>query len=295
MKTKPNIIREALDRVATFVLEHSRVLKNVPDGPDGMTRESLVEMIHMVFGVAGFQGTIALAANCLTQMPEGYADEVMHDEDIAKLRNAVLECSRLDSPVTGAHCIVDDEEGFGTEIGGKKMNFPKDTVLFTGMTIANLDEKRFLNPFVFDPENRDFSKLTSFHSVGESTNPLAPRICPGREVALSAVMLLMKAKHEAEHATATDRDGALMLIHNILDQSVEIELPADYTIKADDKVYMNRSKQTVDDGDDDDEKLEMDDDFEEGVEVIAKKSYNGTKKVSYFGIIPLRSTISSPI
>ena len=162
MKTKPNIIREALDRVATFVLEHSRVLKNVPDGPDGMTRESLVEMIHMLFGVAGFQGTIALAANCLTQMPEGYADEVMHDEDIAKLRNAVLECSRLDSPVTGAHCIVDDEEGFGTEIGGKKMNFPKDTVLFTGMTIANLDEKRFLNPFVFDPENRDFSKLTSF-------------------------------------------------------------------------------------------------------------------------------------
>jgi len=304
MYTKPKIIREAMDRVANFLLEHSRVLKNVSDGPNGMTRESLVEMIHMLFGIAGFQGTIALATNCLTQMPEGYADEVIHDEDIAKLRNAVLECARLDSPVTGSHCIVDDEKGFVTEIGGKIMNFPTGTVLFTGMTIANLDEKRFPNPFVFDPENRDFSKLTSFNSIGESTNPSAPRICPGREVALSAVMLMMKAKNEAEHATTTDGDGgALMVQHDLLvDQSVEIELPADYTItKADDDktALMDRSKQNVDDGDDDEKKLEMNDDFDgEGVEVIGNVRFNGIpKKVSCssFGIIPLRSTISSPI
>ena len=54
------------------------------------------------------------------------------------------------------------------------------------------------NPFVFDPENRDFSKLTSFNSVGESTNPKAPRICPGRKLALSVVDQMIRAKVEAE-------------------------------------------------------------------------------------------------
>ena len=201
MCTKPKLIRFAIERVANFLMAHSRVLKDVPDGPDGLTKANLVKVLHLIFGIAAFQGTIALATTCLTKMPEGYADEVIQDEDVGKLRNAVLECARLDTPVTGFHCIVEDNEGFATQIGGKTFKFPKGTLLFTGMIIANLDEKRFPNPFVFDPENRDFSKLTSFHSVGDSTNPSAPRICPGREVALSAVMLMMKAKHEAEQST----------------------------------------------------------------------------------------------
>jgi cytochrome P450 len=199
-KLKPKIIRSARERVTDVLLEHSRVLKDVPDGPDGLTRNDLVGMLHMVFGIAAFGGTSALAISCLTQMPEGYADEVMHDEDNAKLRNAVLECSRLDAPVPSAHCIVDDDEGFTTQIGGKAIKFPNSTVLCTGIILANIDEKRYPNPFVFDPENRDFSNLTTFNSVGDSTNPSAPRICPGREVALSAVMLMMKAKSEAESA-----------------------------------------------------------------------------------------------
>ena len=148
----------------------------------------------MFVGVAAFQGARSLAISCMTQMPKGYAEQVVQDEDPAKLRNAILECARLDAPVTGAHCIVDDKDGLTTVIGGKRFKFPRGTTLFTGMTIANLDKNRFPNPFVFDPENRDFSKLTSFNSIGESTNPNAPRICPGRNFAVSAIELMMKAK-----------------------------------------------------------------------------------------------------
>ena len=209
-KLKPKIIRSARERVTDALLEHSRVLKDVPDGPDGLTRNDLMEMLHMVFGIAAFGGTSALTMSCLTQkMPEGYAAEVMRDEDNVKLRNAVLECSRLNAPVTSAHCIVDDDEGFTTQIGRKTIKFPNGTVLCTGIILANIDEKRYPNPFVFDPENRDFSNLTSFNSVGDSTNPSAPRICPGREVALSTVMLMMKAKSEAESAENFADYGAL--------------------------------------------------------------------------------------
>jgi len=214
-------IRSSLDKVAVFLAEHSKVLKDVPDGPDGLTKDDLIEAIHMLFGIAAFQGTRALANACMTQMPKGYAEQVVQDEEEgiwalannlcmppqglaeqatteymnpSKLRNAILECARLDAPVTGAHCIVDDKDGLTTVIGGKRFKFPRGTILFTGMTIANLDKNRFPNPFVFDPENRDFSKLTSFNSIGESTNPNAPRICPGRNFAVSAIELMMKAK-----------------------------------------------------------------------------------------------------
>ena len=94
--------------------------------------------------------------------------------------------------------IVDNADGLTTQIGGKTLTFRRGTVVFTGFTIANVDAERFPNPFVFDPENRDFSKLTSFNSVGESTNLQAPRICPGREIAIETVAQLIKAKTTAE-------------------------------------------------------------------------------------------------
>jgi hypothetical protein len=54
--------------------------------------------------------------------------------------------------VTGAHKIVDDKDELTTEIGGKKMTSPCWTVLLTAMTlVANVDEERFPDPFVFDP------------------------------------------------------------------------------------------------------------------------------------------------
>jgi len=130
---KPKIIRSSVERVlADILLEHSRVLKDVPDGPDGLTRYDLMDMLHLIFGIAAFGGTSALASTSLTQMPEGYADEVIHDEDNAKLRNAVLECARLNAPVPIAQSIVDDDEGFTTQIGRKAIKFPKGTVLCTG-------------------------------------------------------------------------------------------------------------------------------------------------------------------
>jgi hypothetical protein len=74
---------------------------DVPDGPDGLARNDLMKMLHMVFGIAAFRGTSGLAMSCLTQMPEGCAAEVIRDEDNV--------CSRLNAHVTSDHCIVDDE------------------------------------------------------------------------------------------------------------------------------------------------------------------------------------------
>ena len=158
-------MRSALDTVADYLSENSKVLKSVPDGPAELTKADLIEMIHLIFGIAAFQGTRALATTSMTQMPKGYAETVVNDEDTNKLRNAILECARLDTPVTGAHCLVDDDEGLTTTIGGKTLKFPNGTIIFNAMTLANVDESRYVNPFVFDPENRDFTKLTSFVST----------------------------------------------------------------------------------------------------------------------------------
>jgi hypothetical protein len=59
---------------------------------------------------------------------------------------------------------------------------------------------------------------------------------------------------------------------------------------------IDQPKESADDGDAD-EQLEMDDYFdEEGIGAIRKPSFNGPKKIHLlFGIIPLRSTVSSPI
>lgn len=167
---------------------------DVPDGPDGLARNDLMKMLHMFFGIAAFRGTSGLAMSCLTQMPEGCAAEVIRDEDNV--------CSRLNAHVTSDHCIVDDDEGFTTQIGRKTIKFPNDTELCTGIILANINEKRYPNLFVFDPENRDCNNLTSFNSV-------APRICPGREVAFSTAILMTKAKSEAESAENFVDYGAL--------------------------------------------------------------------------------------
>jgi len=79
LKLKPKIIH--------VLFEHSRVLKDIPNDPDGLTRNDLVGMlVLMVFGIAACRGTSAL----LDSNARGYADEVIRDDDRAKLRNAVL-------------------------------------------------------------------------------------------------------------------------------------------------------------------------------------------------------------
>jgi len=189
-------MRENIDKFINFLSEYSAVLQDVQKGPGGLNKEELYESIPMIFAIAGFNGTRSLAKTSMTQMPKDYQKEVANDP--MKLVNAILECARMDTPVTGAHQIVDDKEGLTTEIGGKKMTFPRGTILFTAMTLANVDEERFPDPFVFDPEKRDFGKLTSFNSVGEDTYDASPRICPGRNFAVMATANMIRAKYEAE-------------------------------------------------------------------------------------------------
>jgi len=189
-------MRENTDKFIKFLSEHSGVLKDIKNGPGGLDAKALYESIPMIFAIAGFNGTRSLAKTSMTQMPKDYQKEVANDR--MKLVNAILECARMDTPVTGAHQIVDDKEGLTTEIGGKKMTFPRGTVLFTAMTLANVDEERFPDPYVFDPEKRDFGKLTSFNSVGEDTYDASPRICPGRNFAVMAAANMIRVKYEAE-------------------------------------------------------------------------------------------------
>ena len=199
----PRIMRDNLERVKEFILQESAILQEMPDIVDertGFKKDDLVEMMHIVMGIAALQGTKSLASNALSRMPKGYAATIVNDDQ--KLRNAILECARLDTPVTGSHCVVDNDDGITTQIGGKFLSFKKGTLLFNGMTIANLDQERFPSPFVFDPDNRDFSKLTSFHSVGESTNVTSPRICPGKNIAITAVMEIIKAIIAVQNITA---------------------------------------------------------------------------------------------
>lgn len=189
-------MRKNIDTFIDFLSEHSAVLKDIQNGSGGLSKKELYESIPMIYGIAGFNGTKALVGTSMKQMPKDYQKEVANDP--MKLVNAILECARMDTPVTGAHQIVDDKDGLTTEIGGKKMTFPRGTVIFTAMTLANVDEERYPDPFVFDPEKRDFGKLTSFNSVGEDTYDASPRICPGRNFAVMAAANMIRVKHEAE-------------------------------------------------------------------------------------------------
>jgi cytochrome P450 len=189
-------MKEKTDAFIDLLIEHSAVLQDIQNGSGGLSKKELCESIAFIFSIAGFNGTRSLAKTSMEQMPKDYQKEVANDP--IKLENAILECARMDCPVSGAHQIVDDKDGLTTEIGGKKMTFPRGTILFTAMILANVDEERFSDPFVFDPEKRDFGKLTSFHSVGEDTYDASPRICPGRKFGIMAVANMIRVKHEAD-------------------------------------------------------------------------------------------------
>ena len=195
-------MKEAVEQFVDFIFEESKVLKNARDGPKGLSKRELCESIPMIFGVAAFAGTRDLASRPMTLMPEGYAETVVNDPE--KLRNAILEIARLYTPVPFSGQVVDDKEGMTTVIGGKEIHFQKGTPFVSCFAVANVDEKRFPNPFVFDPENRDFSLLTSFNSVGETTYEPSPHICPGRNAAISAAGLMLRAKIEAESYAFTN-------------------------------------------------------------------------------------------
>jgi hypothetical protein len=173
-----------------------KAMQPSPKGPSGappLTALGFVDLLEMLVGIAALQGTLALMLSALYQMPSGYAHAVATDE--AELRAAVLECARLDAPVTGSHCIVNEEAGMAVTIGGYRYTVPAGTTLFLSFTLANTDEARFARPYVFDPSARTglAEQLTSFNSVGERTNRAAPRICPGRMVAVQATVDLIKA------------------------------------------------------------------------------------------------------
>lgn len=191
--SKQKAIAEKVDKFCQFVAEEARSLKPIRDHPLGLTKDQVVAAIPMLFGIAGYVGTKGLVKTCVTQMPEDYMKKVVEGGDIEKIKDAVLECARLDTPVIGAHQIADDEEGITTEIGGKKFTFPRGTTVHTTMTIANVDADRFENPFVFDPESRDFNKLTSFNGIGNKSYDPSPRICPGRLYAVMAATNAIKA------------------------------------------------------------------------------------------------------
>lgn len=188
--------QKQIDAFVDFVYEESSVVQAVKDGPKGLGKRELCEMIPVVFVTAGFLGTRDLTSRSIVFTPEGYVQSVVDDDK--KLRNAVLETSRLDCPVPFSALAVDNPNGITTKIGKKEFTFPDKTPMLNFIRGANWNEERFPDPFVFDPENRDFSQLLTFNSVGEQTYGPSPRICPGREVAISTAMLLIKAKFKAD-------------------------------------------------------------------------------------------------
>jgi len=186
-----------VERFVQYLKTDSKVLMNAKDGPNGLSKDELCNIIPMIFGVAAFAGTRDLATRPMCRMPKGYAEEIV--DDPSKLRNAILETARLDTPVPFSGQIIDDDEGLTTQIGKRTFTFEKGIPVTTSFLAANMDKNRFPNPFVFDPENRDFEgKLTSFNSIGENTYDPSPAICPGREVAIAAAANMIRAKVHAE-------------------------------------------------------------------------------------------------
>lgn len=191
-------MKKAIDTFVDFVMEHSKVLSGeTKDLPPGMTKKELCYAVGQMFVVAAFCGTRDTTARCMTLMPKGYLEKVV--DDPKKLRNAIYEVCRLHNPVPFSARIVDDDGGLTTLVGGKKLTFKKGTPYMMMFSNATVDSSRFENPYVFDPENRDFSKMTLFNSLGEKSDD-PPHICPGREPSMDAVELFLKAKLAAEQA-----------------------------------------------------------------------------------------------
>lgn len=188
-------MRAYMDEYIEYISEHSGVLKNYNAGDTGLTKADLCEVLPIMMGLGGTNGTETLANVAMNRMPEGYAKEVANDP--VKMKNALYECVRLDGPVGSTHCII-DEDDFETEIGGKKLKFRRGTKLTMNIKQANVDPVRFPNPYVFDPENRDFERITGFNGIGEKQGTNNRRTCPGRFYGVAAVTNMFKAKLEAE-------------------------------------------------------------------------------------------------
>jgi len=211
-----------IDKVAE-IYEQSPALANfqVEEQYDSMTKRELAVLCTTIFRLAGVQGfkqtaSIVLGAWKLAgqatypQSPDAAQFDqlaVLDQLDLSdsaddnQILSYILECTRLDSPVSVTHRVLETE--YTGEFGSKAYTFPAGTKVAIPLAMGNVDEALWNNQggagaYMFDM-NRPLlhDKYMSFNSIGTQSGG---RECPGRWLSQKLLIKLVKAIGMARRA-----------------------------------------------------------------------------------------------
>jgi len=168
----------------------------------GMTGREACSLLAAIMRIAGVTGTTA-AGNIVmgghglpgykSDFSQGldqtkFWDTVDLDDEV-EVRKYILECLRLDAPVSVTHRVA--TESFTTDIAGKSYTFPKGTRIGMNIGLANIDQKKWgETAYEFDMQRPGLlESYLSFNSVGGSH---AGRECPGKDLVLGLLSELVR-------------------------------------------------------------------------------------------------------
>jgi len=195
-RTLPNLVEQA-----ATIYENSPALAHFqPDRPEynAMTRYELAKLMVSIMSIAALQGPLQVARTVMGGTPlPSYQDKQTTDIDLSRywdkldlddresVRLYILECIRLNTPVTSSHRVA--TQPFTTTIAGKEQTFPAGTKVLIPMGLGMIDENFWGSTvYEFNPNRENLCPYhMGFHSVGDRS---AGRICPGKDVALDMLV-----------------------------------------------------------------------------------------------------------
>jgi len=205
---------DLINKVAD-IYENSPALANfqVEDQYDRMTKRELALLCTTIFRLAGVQGFKQMASIVLgawklggqamyPQSPEvGQFDQLtvldqldlFDTTDDNEILSYILECTRLDSPVSVVHRVLETE--YTGEFGSNAYTFPAGTKVAVPLAMGNVDEALWndgsASAYAFDMHRPNLhDKYMSFNSIGTQSGG---RECPGRLLVQQLLIKLVKA------------------------------------------------------------------------------------------------------
>lgn len=194
---------DLIDQVSALYME-SPAFANFTGGEAAyalMTPRELAALSASILRIAGVQGfyqtsKIVLGSFTLPVYPgssSSFDQKTIWDSldlsDTDEVQQYIMECTRLDAPVSVAHHVSLTE--FTVEIDGSSYTYPKGTKIAIPIGLGNTDKKFWgEDAYIFNLSRPELmGNILSFNSKGSLH---AGRECPGKELVMQTLTLMLQ-------------------------------------------------------------------------------------------------------
>jgi len=194
---------DVIDKVAALYMASPAFSDFVANDPAyfSMTSRELAALAASIMRIAGVQGfyqtsKIVLGSFKFPLYPgaaEGFDQRTVWDvldlSDTQQLQQYIMECTRLDAPVSVAHHVAPAE--FTVNIDGSSYTYPRGTKIAIPIGLGNTDKKFWGDSaYSFNSSRPELmSNIMSFNSRGDSH---AGRECPAKVLVMQTLTAMLQ-------------------------------------------------------------------------------------------------------